>query len=278
MIKLNLKMNESLFKEPEKNLLATFYGSSTGKTNKKFRFAKLDSHFGNYLPYLKDGAVKLYLYYAFAANNKSGESWHSLATISRNLNATDRSISSWNNELEDMGLIFRTNSGKKSKATYILPLTSFAAKMSVDKIEQVLKELDLFRSNRYTKVFGTLCPSTRLYIKNESKDGINEVWCVHLKRTDKYGKESINCVDAFLYSATPVKDETVVRRLLDAQYEERVVQVNDRKGFVLCGKETDKLGSFYINYNVKVDEADIYDIMSQLTDNVDFSEMPVIEI
>ena len=42
--------------------------SATGKSNKAFRFAKVDSNFAAFLPYLKDGAVKLYLYYAVVAN------------------------------------------------------------------------------------------------------------------------------------------------------------------------------------------------------------------
>ena len=59
-----------------------FHSCGTGKSNKNFRFAKVDSNFVNFLPYLKDGAVKLYLYYAAAANNDTGESWHSIDTIS----------------------------------------------------------------------------------------------------------------------------------------------------------------------------------------------------
>lgn len=77
MIKLNLKRNENCFKNTESELLALFHASATGKSNKAFRFAKVDSNFAAFLPYLKDGAVKLYLYYAVVANNDTGESWYS---------------------------------------------------------------------------------------------------------------------------------------------------------------------------------------------------------
>ena len=77
MIKLNLKRNENRFKNTESELLALFHASATGKSNKAFRFAKVDSNFAAFLPYLKDGAVKLYLYYAVVANNDTGESWGS---------------------------------------------------------------------------------------------------------------------------------------------------------------------------------------------------------
>ena len=97
MIKLNLKRNENRFKNTESELLALFHASATGKSNKVFRFAKVDSNFAAFLPYLKDGAVKLYLYYAVVANNDTGESWYSIDTISKKLGATERSIGNWNN-------------------------------------------------------------------------------------------------------------------------------------------------------------------------------------
>ena len=62
MINLDLKKAEAPFKDTEKELLSIFYSGCTGKTNKRFRFARVDSKFMNYLPHLKDGAVKLYLY------------------------------------------------------------------------------------------------------------------------------------------------------------------------------------------------------------------------
>ena len=43
MIKLNLKRNENRFKNTESELLALFHASATGKSNKAFRFAKVDS-------------------------------------------------------------------------------------------------------------------------------------------------------------------------------------------------------------------------------------------
>ena len=76
MIDLGLKQKEGLFQNTEKELLSAFYANGTGKSNKEFRFAKVDSNFVNFLPHLKDGAIKLYLYYAVVAKNNTGESWH----------------------------------------------------------------------------------------------------------------------------------------------------------------------------------------------------------
>ena len=43
MIDLGLKQKEVLFENTEKELLSAFYASSTGKSNKEFRFAKVDT-------------------------------------------------------------------------------------------------------------------------------------------------------------------------------------------------------------------------------------------
>ena len=120
-IKLNLKRNEDRFKNVETDLLSAFHRNATNKSNKEFRFAKVDGKFTAFLPHLKDGAVKLYLYYANAANNETGESWHSIDTISQKLGATERSIGNWNNQLEDLGLIYRTSNGKKVRPLLFFP-------------------------------------------------------------------------------------------------------------------------------------------------------------
>ena len=182
MIKLNLKKKETLFKNTENDLLSLFYTSATSKTNKTFRFAKVDNNLAAFLPYLKDGAIKLYLHYALVANSETGESWHSIDTISKKLGATERSISNWNNQLEELGLIYRTSTGKKSKATFVLPLTGFAVKMSIQQIDQVLSELSLYGVSAYTKVFGRVQSVTKLYVKGDVEGSVNEVLCVHLQK------------------------------------------------------------------------------------------------
>lgn len=277
MINLNLKKKEDLFKNVEKEVLSTFYTSSTNKVNKNFRFAKLDSNFSLYLPYLKDGAIKLYLYYALAANSESGESWHSLDTISRKLNATDRSIGNWNNELEDMGLIFRTNSGRKSKTTFLLPLTGFSVKMSIKKIKQVILELKLYDLNQYTRIFGQLQPLTRIYIRDENQDTLTEVLCAHLEKINKCGNEEHH-ISTFLYDVTLVEDKEIVSKILTTGKEGKVMIVKGGKEITLNGKPFQKVNCFYINDTIKIDDAAIYDIMTQLTDDIDISELPEIEL
>lgn len=54
MINLKLKRNETRFRNVEKDLLTMFHSCGTSKSNKNFRFAKVDSNFVNFLPYLKE--------------------------------------------------------------------------------------------------------------------------------------------------------------------------------------------------------------------------------
>ena len=278
VIRLNLKRNEERFKNVETDLLATFHRTATGKTNKAFRFAKVDSNFTAFLPYLKDGAVKLYLYYAIVANNETGESWYSIDTISQKLGATERSIGNWNNQLEDLGLIYRTSNGRKSKATFVLPLTGFAIKMNLQQIVQVLDDLNLYETNSYTKVFGQVQTVTKLYIKNESGDSFHEVVCVHLRRVNSCGSIELNIVDTYMYTVSPLSDVNTVAALSGFQGEEKVAIIDGEKELRLGTKTPQSYKGYFINESSKVDDTAIYEIMTQLTDDVDLTDLPTISI
>lgn len=278
MINLKLKRNETRFRNVEKDLLTMFHSCGTGKSNKNFRFAKVDSNFVNFLPYLKDGAVKLYLYYAAAANNDTGESWHSIDTISKKLSATERSIGNWNNQLENMGLIYRTSTGKRSKATFVLPLTGFAVKMSASQMEQALTELNLYTSNEHTRVFGKVQSSIKLYMKNEATDEINEVLCIHLKRVNSVDNTELNSVDTFLYDVSGMTNKELDKKLTAFEGEDKVAIIKGEKEITFGQKTIQPLRSFFITEPSKIDDATVYDILRQLTDDVDLSVLTEISI
>ena len=48
MINLGLKRKEMLFQDTESELLSEFYSKSTDKSNREFRFARVDSNFINF--------------------------------------------------------------------------------------------------------------------------------------------------------------------------------------------------------------------------------------
>ena len=278
MIDLDLKKKETNFTNVEKELLSVFFSKSSGKSNKEFRFSKIDTHFTDFLPYINDGAIKLYLYYIMVANSHSGESWYSTSTISQKLSATERSIGNWNNELEKLGLIFRTNSGKKSKTTYVLPLTSFSEKMNIHKINQILTELNLYDSNENSKVFGRFQSLTKLYLPNKDTQTITECYCVHLKRTSTIKNVTINSVDIYLYTEPTVVNKTVEKKLLKHDSNKEVVIIHTDEKIPFDQKAVKTLQCFFINIECKIDDSSIYDIMNELTDNVDFSELDQVSI
>lgn len=279
MIDLGLKQRETLFRDTESELLSEFFSKSTNKSNKAFRFAKVDSNFVNFLAYLNDGAVKLYLYYAVAAKNDTGGSWHSVDTISQKLDTSGRSIGNWNRQLEDLGLIFRTSNGKKSKTTFVLPLTSFAVKMTVPKIEQIFTDLKLEEDNEFSKIFGKFQAVTKIYIKGQTLESITSVLCIHLNRVSTVGPKVINSVDTFVFTMLPPLGESVAKKLFEYENKGKVTIVDDEGKITVGKKSFDTFNCFLVCVPSKVDEATVYDIMSQLTKpGVDFSDVDHISI
>lgn len=259
--------------------MSTFYASSTDRLNKEFRFAKVDSKFISFLPYLKDGAIKLYLYYAVAAKNETGESWHSIDTISQKLGATARSVGNWNHQLEDLGLIYRTSNRRKSKATFLLPLTGFAAKMSIQKMEQVLTELKLAETNEFSRVFGKFQSVTKLYVKNQAAKTITGILCVHLNRVSTDGTVVLNSVDTYIYDVLPALNEDVATSLFEYGGKQKVAIIDEKAEIKLGKMVFESSKCFLVNEPSKVDEAAVYEIMSQLTQaNVDFSDLEQVSI
>lgn len=77
------------------------------KFKNKAGFFPVFSDFKSILGIISPGAVSLFIYIGLNSNNKTGEFYHSLDTISKNLNRTVRTISNWMAELERNGLIVR---------------------------------------------------------------------------------------------------------------------------------------------------------------------------
>ncbi|MCI8331692.1 MAG: hypothetical protein HFE78_02565 [Clostridiales bacterium] len=282
---MDLKLNKAgRSYDNEKTVISEFYQQSVSKNNTAFKFAKLDNNFAHYLPYLKDGAVKLFLHYAMAANNETGESWYGIQTSGNKIGATDRSINNWNNELEGMGLIYRMSTGKKSKSTFLLPLTGFAKKVSLENINRLLQTFNLFKANEYTRIFGEFQNVTKLYLKvmKDNTESIIEIQCIFLLKTNGQNKCDIPKIKFFLYTTQDIINESLHKNMLDTNFTEKVIIVKEKNDIQVGGKtlscNSDDFKSFFINDTLKIDKVDenIYSIMDQLTDNTDFSNLPTI--
>lgn len=61
----------------------------------------------NALKDISGGALKLYLFLGLKSNNKTGESFYKIESMSEYFNVSDRTISNWIKELVDRNLIYR---------------------------------------------------------------------------------------------------------------------------------------------------------------------------
>lgn len=76
----------------------------------------------DHLANISGGALKAYVYFGIHANNKTGESWHSIETLSEYFQVDPRTIKKWISELEDLGLISRVQKGYNRIAnTFLMP-------------------------------------------------------------------------------------------------------------------------------------------------------------
>jgi len=76
---------------------------------------------------IEPGALRLYLYFAFAANNTYGNSWHSIETIAKYFKTRTRTVNNWIKILVDKNLIYREPKGKRSH-TYLIPYSNTVIK------------------------------------------------------------------------------------------------------------------------------------------------------
>lgn len=83
----------------------------------------------DHLKELEDGAIKLYLYYGFFANNDTGESWHSVERIAEYFGVQTRTVEKWNRSLKEAGLIHREKDRRKSNSTFLIPFSGTIRKI-----------------------------------------------------------------------------------------------------------------------------------------------------
>ncbi|MBP1044626.1 helix-turn-helix domain-containing protein [Vagococcus sp. BWB3-3] len=89
---------------------------------KKIGFFPVFSDFKPYMKKLSPGAISLYVYFGLHANHKTGEVFHSVATIANFFNKSPRTISNWIYELESERLIERHQQKVNSVShTYLVP-------------------------------------------------------------------------------------------------------------------------------------------------------------
>ena len=150
--------------------------------------------------------------------------------------------------------------------------------MNIQQIEQVISELDLYGANVYTKVFGRIQSLTKLFVKGDVADSVNEILCVHLQKLTTVDSVEINRVDTFIYNISTTPNEEAAKKLWAFESEAKVAIVDGEEEITLGKKTPTPLKCFFINDSSKIDDTAVYEIMSQLTDDVDVSDLPQISI
>ncbi|PET71583.1 hypothetical protein COJ46_21950 [Bacillus sp. AFS077874] len=130
--------------EDEKDLMFKEYHQFWRKVNSdgNVPFVPIYTAFREkHLKTLEPGPLRLYLFFAFAANNQYGHSWHSIERIAEFFGTQTRTIDNWIKILTEENLIFRERKGKKSHTTYLIPYSNtiirhnLLKKITVDKQE-----------------------------------------------------------------------------------------------------------------------------------------------
>jgi DNA-binding MarR family transcriptional regulator len=84
-------------------------------------FAVFKQFEDKHLKDIEPGALKLYIYFGFHANNSNGSSWHSIQRIAEHFVVKTRTVDYWIEDLVKRDLIYRDKNGHKTVTTYLLP-------------------------------------------------------------------------------------------------------------------------------------------------------------
>lgn len=137
MAKLRFNLISSIPAEDEKEETIKEYYSSWRKTNSHSNapFVPLFNSFKEkHLATLEPGALRLYLFFAFAANNQYGNSWHSIESIAKFFNTQTRTVNNWIKILVEKNLIYREQSGKRTHTTYLIPYSNTVIRHQLKRI------------------------------------------------------------------------------------------------------------------------------------------------
>lgn len=127
----------------EKDLMFKQYHQAWRKTNtdSNASFIPIFTSFKDkHLASLDPGPLRLYLFFAFAAKNQYGHSWHSIQSIADFFGTQTRTVDNWIKVLVDKNLIYREQKGKKSHTTYLIPYSNILLRhhVGVEDNQQVL--------------------------------------------------------------------------------------------------------------------------------------------
>lgn len=129
--------------EDERDEVIKEYYSNWRKTNSDSNTAFIPLFKGfrqTHLATLEPGALRLYLFFAFAADNNYGNSWYSIEKIAEFFNAQTRTVNNWIKVLVEKNLIIREQKSKRSFTTYLVPYSNTIIKHQIRREIRVDKQ------------------------------------------------------------------------------------------------------------------------------------------
>lgn len=186
--KFELKLKKTGISDIEKGYKDNYKKWRKHKKYSKGTFFAIYKDLYGLLGKISNGALKLYIYYGFASKNETGDSWHAVSTVAKELDVVPRTIDKWNKELEELGLIKRIATGKKSKTVFLLPISDY-----------ILNFNNLIKINEWllSDTFETLYGAPKYAFKFIQAISSQEVKykCYHVLVSEKkYGKINKRCV------------------------------------------------------------------------------------
>ncbi|PGD90319.1 helix-turn-helix domain-containing protein [Bacillus wiedmannii] len=126
--------------------------------NKPFFMIHSDFKY-QYLKEISGGALKLFVFLGLHSKYNTGESWYTIEEVSRFFEKDQRTVAKWFKELEDMGIIFRGQTGFNRKANTFLRPYGFVFELTfntINVVDDVLNTIEYNTSLGRKTMFGVL--------------------------------------------------------------------------------------------------------------------------
>lgn len=163
MAKPRFKLITSISAADEKEETIKQYHSYWRKNNSlsSASFVPIFSSFKEkHLATLEPGALRLYLFFAFAADNQYGNSWYSIEKIAEFFDTQTRTVNNWIKVLVDKNLIYREQKGKRSHTTYLIPYSNtiirHQLKRNIKEDNQSVLDLFIKKIADYEFLYGSI--------------------------------------------------------------------------------------------------------------------------
>jgi predicted transcriptional regulator len=229
------------------------YHSAWRRSNKnsKTPFVPIFNTFRDeHLATLEPGALRLYLYFAFAAHNEYGNSWHSIETIAKYFNTRTRTVNNWIKILIDKNLIYREQKGKRSHTTYLIPYSNtiirHQLKRNFNEDNQDVLDSFVKKINQYEFLYGAIVEifhffqwkaddkkkpikdgSHWIFIITKKPDGVLIGHNISLKNSSLYGVNALTIEDSDIGTfQSPFKYDGQNIRGLVLTHEIRLINAN----------------------------------------------------